>query len=178
MEDQKPVSIGKVAFQYGVLAGIILIVISIIFYVAGQEHHWTSSLITYLILFGAIVYGLKNYRDELLDGYIKYARALGFGVLLSLFAGIVLGLYTFVFYKFINPEALDTLIREAQQSVIEARPDISNSELDMAMSFSKAFINPYFFFVSSVLSTTFFGTIFSLIIAAIFKNEAPVDVEE
>ncbi len=178
IEDQKRASVWKPAFQYGVLAGIILIVIAIVYYVAGQQQHWSSGIISYLALLVVIIYGLKTYRDELLDGYIKYGRALGFGVLVSLFAGIVSGLYTFALFKFINPDALQTLLIDAEQKIIEASPGISDRELDMALSFTRFFINPYFFFISSLFSTTFFGTIFSLIAAAVFKKEKPSEMVE
>ncbi len=178
IENQKPTSIGKPALQHGIMAGIVLIVISIIYYLTGQQQHWSSGVLSYLVLIGVIVFGLKTYRDEMLDGYIKYGRALGFGVLVSLFAGIIAGLYTFVFYKFINPDAMQMMLIEAEQKVIESSPNISDRELDMAMSFTKVFMNPYFLFVSSVLAMTFFGTIFSLIIAAFLKKEVPFDTEE
>ncbi len=177
--DQKPASPFKPAFQYGILAGIIMIVIAIVYYVAGQQQHWSSGIISYLALLVIIIYGLKIYRDELLSGYLKYGRALGFGVLVSLFAGILSGLYSFIFFKYINPDIIHELIIEAEQSILEASPGISDRELDMAMSLTKRiFLNPYFFFVSSVFSTTFFGTIFSLIAAAVFKKDQPVDMVE
>ncbi len=178
MEDQKRASVWKPAFQYGVLAGIILIVIAIVYYVAGQQQHWSSGIISYLALLVVIVYGLKIYRDELLEGYIKYGRALGFGVLVSLIAGIISGLYTFAFFKYINPEIMQELIIETEQSILEKTPGISERELETAMSFTKFFINPYFFFVSSLFSTTFFGTIFSLIVATVFKKDKPLEMAE
>ncbi len=178
IENQKPKAVGKYALQYGVMAGIILIIVSIIYYISGQQQHWSASVVSYLVLLGVIIHGLRTYRDEILEGFISYGKALGFGVLLSLFAGIISGLYAFVFFKFINPEALQTMLIEAEQTVIERNPNISDQELDMAMGITRVIMNPYSFFITSIFSMTFFGTIFSLIVAAIFKKEDTMGIKE
>ena len=47
------------------------------------------TFLTWGIIIGGIVYGIKKYRDGVLKGFISYGSALGYGVLISLFASII-----------------------------------------------------------------------------------------
>ncbi len=168
-------SLGKHGVRYGSLTGIGMIVVSVIVGIIGKEQEWISGITSNIVLIVGIIYGLKIYRDEILDGYIKYGKALRLGVLLSLFAGVILGIYNFIFYMFIYPEVLEAMLVEVKQKTIEIDPGISGAEMDFLLSFYNSFIfNPYSFFVFSLVSTIFSGTIYSLIIAAFLKKDKQI----
>lgn len=166
----------KTALKYGLLTGIGMVAISVIYYVADSEQNWMGNMIISLILLGGIIYGLKIYRNDILDGYIKYGKAVGFGVLLSVFAGLVVVFHSLLYYSVINPDVIQDLLLDAQRRLIEM--NVSDYEIDMFMSLYRRFIfTPLSISIMSLISYVFYGTIFSLIAAAFLKKEEPFNHE-
>lgn len=170
----KQPGMGKVAFQYGLLLALALILLSLVFYLAGDATNKWAGYLSYPIIVVFLVYGIIKFRNDINNGAISYGKALGLGTLISLFAGIIYAVYSFVFYQFIGPEVIDEILIKAEETIIMQNPNISTSELDMALSFTRSFTNPIMLSIGSIFSYTFIGFIFSLIIA-IFLKKKPVE---
>lgn len=160
------------ALSYGVLIAVGLIILGLVIYIAGlYEYSWIS-YIGYVMLLAGIILGTINYRDEYAGGFISYGRALGFGTLVSFIAALVTGLFTYVFFQFIAPDALETLKELAEIRILRMDPNASDQQLDLA----RRFVNPLLMFLSSLFSYTFMGFIFSLVTAAFLKKKDPMEV--
>ncbi len=159
------------ALNYGILTAVGLIILSILIYFANLfEHNWIS-YIGYLILLSGIILGTKHYRDEYSGGFISYGRALGFGTFTAFIAALVTGAFTYVFYQFLAPDALETLRELAEIRVLEMNPNATDQQLDMV----RRLTSPLLMFFSGLFSYTFMGFIFSLVVAAFLKKKDPVD---
>ena len=160
------------SFTYGLLTGIGLILITLLTYMFNlTEIRWLSYL-TYLVLLAGIILGTIKFRDDDSGGFITYGRALGFGTMVSLFAALISGIFLFVFYKFIAPDAFEQLRILAEQNIIAANPDITDQQLDMAMRMT----TPLMILISSLFSITFIGFVFSLATSAFLKKKDPMEV--
>lgn len=160
----------KHSMSYGLILGVILIIISLVTYLIGvvKPPTWVS-LINYAIIIGVIVWGTKKYRDEVLGGAIKYGNALGFGVLITLFAGIIVAVYTFLHMTVIDPDYISKILAVVEEELVnKGMPD---DQIQMALDMQKKFMTPTFITISALLGMTFMGFLFSLITSIFLKKE-------
>ncbi|HAH58624.1 MAG TPA: hypothetical protein DCL86_10790 [Bacteroidales bacterium] len=109
------------------------------------------------------------YRDKHSQGFITYGRSLASGALISLVAGVVMAVYTYVFFKFFDPELINQMLDTAAQNLADR--GMTEDQIDQAMSFSAKTMTPIGLAIISMLSLTFYGTIFSLITSIFTKKE-------
>ncbi len=160
------------ALQYGVITAVGLILLGLIMYLADLHSVSWISYIGYVILLAGIVLGTIRFRDEYCGGFINYGRALGFGTLTAFFAALISGVFFYIFYKFLAPDALERLRDLAEVQVLELDPNASDQQIDLV----RKLVNPLLMLFSNLLSYTFFGFIFSLITAAFLKKQDPMEV--
>ena len=55
-----------------------------------------------------------------------------------------------------------------EQAMLEANPEISDQELDLVLSMTTKFMQPHWMMIMGVLSGTFMGFLYSLIISVLF----------
>jgi hypothetical protein len=163
----------KCAMTYGLIMGLALVVLHVIQYMMDvfKPPFWVS-LINYAVIIGVIVYGTIRYRDRELEGFITYGKALGFGVLISLFASIIYGLYFFLLTNVFDPEYMSKMHAVIEEMYIEM--GMSDDQIEMAMSMVKKFQSPIIMVLSSILNFVLMGTIFSLITSIFLKKEKPL----
>ncbi len=166
-------SLGKTALNFGIITGVGIIVLNLIFYLTGSlPTSWFNNL-SYLVLVGGVALSMKNFRDEVCGGYVSYGRALGFGTLMVFFASVIYGLYSLLLFAYIEPDLAKVYLERTEEQLIINNPDISDEELDMILAAYEQTLRPGFRLVGAVFSYTFMGFVFSLIIAAFFKKKEP-----
>lgn len=163
----------KSAMTYGLFVGIALIVLSLLTYIMGviKPPFWVS-LLQYVIIIAGIVYGTKKFRDEELGGEIAYSKALGFGVLICIFASIIVGIYMIIYMKFIDPEFMNKLMSIMEEEY--AKAGLSEEQIDATMGMVSKMQSPIIMALGTVFTFSFMGTIFSLVTAAFLKKEKPI----
>jgi len=172
LEENKKGRMFNPALQYGVITAVGLILLGLIQYLANLLAVSWIPYIGYVILLAGIILGTIRFRDEQCGGFINYGRALGFGTLTAFFAALISGIFFFVFYKYIAPDALERLKDLAEITMLEADPTVSDQQIELV----RQFVNPLLMLFSSLLSYTFFGFIFSLITSAFLKKKDPMEV--
>ena len=157
----------------GLFLGIALVVFSLIIYMMGvvKPPFWVS-LVQYLIIIGGIVYGTKKFRDEDLGGEISYSKALGFGILICIFASVISGIYTVLLMTVIDPEFVNKMMAVLEEEYVKA--GLSEEQIDAAMKMVSKMQSPIIMAVTNVIGFAFMGTIFSLITSAFIKKEKPI----
>lgn len=176
--EEKKVNIMKSAMTYGLMLALALIAIHLVQYLMDvyKPPAWVN-LLTYAVIVGGIVYGTIRFRDDELGGYISYGKALGFGVLLSLFASIVYGFYNYLLTAVIDPGYMEGVYRMLEENLLEK--GMNYDQVENLMEDMKKLQTPLFMVFSSVFGFTFMGTIFSLITSIFLKKEEPLfDTEE
>ena len=168
MENQRTQT--KVAMNYGTLFGLSGVAVFLLFFFIGTDiQSKLPQWISYVILCVFIVIGIKSYRDEDLGGYISYGKSLGTGTLISLFGSFISAIFVVLFFKFIAPDMIQRILDSTQQKLTE--DGMSEDQIEMAMLYTIKFMTPIWLFFFSVISTTFMGFIFSLIISIFTKKE-------
>ena len=161
----------KVAMTYGVMYGLSSAIIYLIFYFAGADiDNKAPQWIGYAILIATLFIGIKSYRDQDLDGFISYGKSLGTGTLIGMFGGIISGFFTVLMFTVIDPGMAQKIIEQAQQDMIE-KGTMSEEQIEMAITWTRKFMNPGILFVFSIIGSVFMAFIFSLMVSIFTKKE-------
>lgn len=162
---KKKASIARNSLNYGVMLGIVIIIISLLLYVFNLNDQTFAQYLSLAIIIAGIIIGILNYRKKINGGFISYGQSLGSGVLIGLFASIVFSIYSIIFFKFIDPDMVNTILKKAHDSMLERNPNMTDDELEMAMSWTRKFMNPFIMAITSTIWLTFMSFIASLIIS-------------
>ncbi len=175
METQKA-SVKKIALNYGLILALLSIVLSVLAYVTDNhlDRPWWITVLSTLIMIGVIVYGLKAYKNES-GGFMNLGEALKVGLAISLIAGIIGAIYNYIFVTVIEPDFVNQMLEMTQENMIEQNPEMTESQMEMAMGLSEKFMSPGIMSAMSIIATLFFGFIISLISGLIMKQNRPTN---
>lgn len=160
----------RTAMIYGLYIGVILMLYSVILYVTGQTQNTTLGYLSFLIYGATIVVAQISYRNRELDGTISYSQALGFGVAIMLFSGIITALYTIILYSFIDPTLIDQIKTMQEEAMLQK--GMSEDQIEAAMSVASKMMTPAAMSIMGLLGSVFIGTLISLI-SSIFVKKQP-----
>jgi ethanolamine transporter EutH len=156
----------------GAILGIVLALYSLIPELIKLSDNIVMDYIGYVIFITGIILGIKYIRNKVENGFITYGKALGAGVLISLFTGFIMAFYSYILVKFIDPNLMAKALEVSQQKWMDSGR--TDEQIEMMTSISEIFMTPGFAAFSAIFSFTFFGTIVSLILAAFMKKEPDI----
>ena len=176
--DEKP-ALFRPALNYALLISVAIIILSLVFYLAGSYthsiHYWLA-----MAIFGAgLLYASVMFRKDTNHAPISYWRMVGFNTLTGLLTGILTGIFAYILLGFIAPDLLeqmrtDTII--ATESMhLQINPNISSEELDQFVKISLWMVTPLGVLLQMVFSRLFYGFVFGLVYSIFLKRKAPKD---
>lgn len=175
METQKA-SIKKIALNYGLMLGLLSIVLSVIAYVT--ENHidrpWWISVLSTIIMVWAILYGIKAFKKEN-GGYLSLVEAIKTGLAISLIAGIIGAIFNYIFVTVIEPEFVNQMLEMTRDKMIEQNPEMTEDQMEMALGMTEKFMSPGIMSAMAIIATLFFGFIISLITGLVMKQNRPTN---
>lgn len=173
------ISPSKSAMQYGVFFGLIMILELVISYVfnidatTNKSYGIVINFLNFLILPILFIYfGCVNYRDKINNGYISFGECLKIGVLICVLAALVYGIFGAIFNALV-PEFMEEILRKSRVVMMEQNPNMTQEQVDMAISWTEKFMNPLISIPIAILMYAFIGLIYSLIVGAIVKKDSP-----
>lgn len=171
METEK-LSPGKFAINYGVILGLVMVVISVVTYVTGlaiQGAQWPTA-IYYLIFPIVIFYAISQYKKSNAN-LLSLSDALKVGVLIGVISAIVFVIYSLIFNYIIDPDFINQMIAVAKDKMIEENPDMTQEMIDQGMKIVEMFANPALMGAFWVAMSGLFGLIYALIGGLVMKKE-------
>ena len=151
------------AMSYGFSLGIFWIV-KYIFYMFSMRFsylvviYWGMSLVVPYLAYLLT----KRYREDL-GGVISFSQAWRFGVLIYLFAAMLVSVMHYVFYRFVAPpDFLSSAVEQAIASLKQMQVDSKVISSIESMNFS-----PIHMALQGILNNIFYGIILSLPVAAL-----------
>lgn len=162
----------KNSMNFGLITALIIVIFNLIFYIILPSQQAVLGIITYLILFILLIVGTKHLRDNYLNGYISYSKSVTSGVLISLFVSLIIAFYVFVFFKVIDPQAIDKII-EVQEEELYKRGTLSETQIESSIEIMRKITTPTTLALGTIFNYTLVGTLFSLIISAFIKKDEP-----
>ena len=151
---------------YGATFGTTIVILLLLLYIFGMTNNSKmESLAPLIYIIGAYI-SVKHYRDKLNEGFLPYGKAFGTSLLTCIIMGSVWALYKYFLYKYLLP-GLFTEQLELMQ------------DLYLKLGFSEDFvkkisptITPFSFAFGYITNSIIFGSLLSLIIAAILKSDS------
>ncbi len=165
----------KFGMNYGALLGGCLVLVSLIIWILGidEQKSVVPSILNNLLIIGFIIYSISLYRDNFNNGFISYYEALKLGTTVAFFSSVLVAFYTFIYITYLNPEMLNNILNMTEQSILQSSPEISDEELDLALEMTSRFTQPHWLMIMGVLSGTFMGFLYSLVISFFLKKTDP-----
>ena len=135
---------------------------------AGQAFNsWIPLVINIVVL----VLGIKAVREENEGKYLTYGQGVGAGTVISLFSGLMSGVYAYIHFKFVNPNFFDyqlTMMREKW-----AEKGLGENQMEQAEAMFRKFSSPVVYAITTPIIVVCIGVIISLIAAAFLKRNPP-----
>ena len=168
----------KFILKYGLYSAALIIgLFSISFMTMDTIGMAAQEIFGYLSIFLALVFvffGVKAYRVKERSGSIKFGRALGVGMLITLIPAIMFGLMDTIYVTIINP---DFYAEYYAQMTIQYTQEFSGGELkaklDELNGMKELASNPVFSFFLMVSTVLILGFIISLISALVLRKPEP-----
>ncbi len=151
------------AMSYGFSLGIFWIV-KYIFYMFSMRFsylvviYWGMSLVVPYLAYLLT----KRYREDL-GGVISFSQAWRFGVLIYLFAAMLVSVMHYVFYRFVAPP--DFLSSAVEQTIVSLKQMQVDSKV--ISSIESMNFSPIHMALQGILNNIFYGIILSLPVAAL-----------
>lgn len=159
----------NIILNYGLLLGVLTILISLIVYASGNhlQPHWSVSLFSILFMIAAIVYGIKKFKESNND-FLSWGQAVKIGVGISIIAALLSVIYNIIFVTYIEPDYMTQLMEIQTQGMLEQ--GMTDEEIEMAVSMTEKFSSPYLSAAFGIIGSAIGGFIISAIAGAIMKR--------
>jgi len=154
-------SIWKTCLKYGLILGLVSIVFSVLIYMFDLTFAtWTiipSLLLSFIVLFLL----QRSYRDTYNNGFITYGKSLGVGVVIFIYASVIIAIYTYLLYTVIDPGMIDKQMAMAADKMVAK--GIPEASMDAALKMQEKMLKPWIISLMGIFTTIFYGFILSLI---------------
>ncbi|MFY0628889.1 MAG: DUF4199 domain-containing protein [Flavobacteriaceae bacterium] len=154
---------------YSFLTALILFLSALVF---GQSLSFeTQTVLGYVTIVASLTFvffGIKYFRDKENDGVISFGKALGIGMLITLFAALGFAIIDYLYTAYINPGFIDQFSANSianlektlsGEELMKAKEDFTNQMKSMGTSSALAFfmfaIVTVVGFIISLLSSLF-----------------------
>ncbi len=169
------------SLYYGLILGAILIVISLLYYILDVDMFnfgfmALSLLVNVAIVIVVMLLGMNAYRDKSLGGEISFSTCFLSGLIMGLIGFVISALYSFVFYKYFEPD----LLAESFEKFVEMMENmgLSGEQLDEVIRKSADKFNPEAQLRSQMISGGIIAVIMSLIVSAFVKKQSSAYKED
>lgn len=176
---EKNISPAKSGISFGVLFGVIMVLEFVIMYVIGMKSLINSSAGTivnvanYLLLPILFVFlGCNHYKNKINNGFISINECLKIGVSIAFIAAFIYAVFNVVF-NLIFPEFINEMIAISREAILAKNPTMTSEQLELGLSITKKFMNPFIVFPVTLAMYSFFGLIYSLLVGVILKTKNP-----
>lgn len=120
----------KFIIRYGLLSLVFSAAIFLLMLVVGKGLSFkTQEVLGYVSIITSlsfVFFGIKQYRDKENGGVISFGKALGLGMLITLFVALGFAIIDYIYTAYINPEFAQQYL---EYSISELEKNLSGEEL-------------------------------------------------
>lgn len=166
---EEKVSVWKANLTSGLILGLIGIVYTLVLYFMDMSTNKILGYVFFLIQIVVLFFLVRSYRDNYTHGMITFGQALGAGVIICLIYSLIMAVFSYILYSFIDTGLVDKLIALSEEAGL--KKGYTQEQVDLSMRVTRKLMTPVFISLMSLISSMFFGTIISIIIAMFVKKE-------
>src|ERR1043166_4990399 len=151
----------KPYLKYALIACVILIIWMLIQYITGLDRSDSSKYLGWLSFLITLVFIILTIREQkkLNGDFITFGEAFKSGFFMMCVVAVIMSVFTFIYFKFINPDFVDFATEKAREQM-ENR-DLSDEQIEKAMDFTKMFLNTGFMTAVALIGNIIIGAILS-----------------
>lgn len=169
MEPNKNLLMNKAMF-WGFIVALASMIVTSIFYATDNMFSQAASWIEFAVYLTGIIFATISYKKAIDEkALFPYAKALGLGVATLFYASIILALFNFILYTFIDPGLIDKMIAMTEQALIDK--GINEDMIEQQMEMQRKMYTPIFLSIMGIFSLTFYGLIISLITSIFLRKK-------
>ncbi len=169
----------KYIIKYGIIAGAVVVLISVISgWFLGQDPEnfrmgeiigYSTMVLSLLLIFLAV----NEYKQKNPHTQLSFGQAFIIGIGISAIAGIIFGIYNWVYVSYLAPDFMDNYFNYYIENIKNSGEPQAQIEAQIAkLNEEKAFfMNPLVSFVAMFMSVFGIGLIISLVSAAAQRSK-------
>lgn len=167
--EQQP-SLRQIGIRYGLIVALVMVVYSLILQFAGLAMNRPLGFLTYAILIAGMVVAHNAFKRDG-DGYMTLGQGISIGMWITLVAGVISSVFSYLYLKFIDDSVIQTAMDEAITQMEErGMPD---DQIDQAMKITEKFMQPGAMMLIALVTMLILGFIISLVVSAITRKTNP-----
>ncbi len=169
------------SMTYGLYLGIVMVIYSLLlFFLNVKPIGFTLpillSLVSLAIAFFGIFLSTKKVRNEVLGGEITFGQGILIGLVVIFVASVISAIYVYIQSTIIDPDYMKNILEAQKEWMYEfmSSKGVSEEQIEKAIEGIDAKMNemnPLKTAITSIVSSTIFGLIISLITSAILKKK-------
>ena len=160
----------SVGLRYGLITGLVSIIISFGLNIAHLEQS-PAKWLTLAVMIAGIVLGQQAFK-KLNGEFMSYGQGLGVGVVVAGVSAVLSAAFSYIYVTFIDPEMTARLLDKARADM-EAQGKLNDAQIDQAMHWSAMFMQGPALVAIALVGGIVMGLLVSLITAAVLKNPKP-----
>ncbi len=158
---------------WGAILGFAGIIYNVILYMLDQNLNQALGYVGILITIIVLVLGVRSFRDNIRGGILPFSPAFTFGFVVIVVSSVIGIIYAYLLWTVIDPDILGKMKDMQMEKLLEK--GVPEEALDQTMEIIGKFMTPVIMAIFGFLVSVLMGTIVALIVAAIFKKDAPED---
>ncbi len=123
---------------------------------------------TMVIMFSLIYFGVRNYRNNYLDGKIRFSKAFKTGALICFVASTIYVIVGLLYYYLFAPDFIDIY---TDYVIRNSAPDEIEATTTQMKSFKEMYKNPFFAILITYMEVLPIGMIVALFSALVVKKK-------
>ncbi|SET60059.1 DUF4199 domain-containing protein [Hymenobacter actinosclerus] len=160
----------SVGIRYGLITGVIVTIISFLQLALISDPETPVRWLSAVVMIVAIVMAHKQFK-KLNNGFMSYGQGLGIGTILTVVAGVISSIFSYVYMTFIDPSYMGRVM-DLTRAKMETQ-GLDEAQIDQAMAMTSKFSSGPLTIVFGILGAAIVGFIISLIVSAFTKNTRP-----
>ncbi len=170
--ETKTASVWRSSLMAGIFTGIALILFEMIRHSTDQLYNQKIGFISILIIAAGVILAQLNFRKNQ-NNVLFYGQGAGIAAITGAIAGIFLLIYTFLLYKFIDPELYQEFLIMVEEETVNrfAESGMSEEQIQMTLDMQQKLQTPFILAAGALFNTFITGLLAGLITAAFVKKK-------
>ena len=162
----------KSILTYGLIIGLILcanlvVMINIMYSSPDFKGNDVLGYAVMVVLFSLIFFGVRNYRNQYLDGKISFLNALKTGALITLVASTFYVVFWLFYYYLFVPDFMDVYTEHVLKNINPNELEAKRTEM---ANFKEMYKNPLFVIMITYFEIMPIGLVVALVSALIVRK--------
>ena len=125
-------------------------------------------IVSVLITIGGIFFGIKERRDKSNFGHINFKEAFKTGITITFIIAVLIVLFTYAYYEYINPGYVNFLAAETEKSLLQ--DNASREEITAAVTIIRYQFSLNVQLIQQLLFILIGGTVITTVVSILLKR--------